>query len=105
MPGSSSQATLGLPPNFKRLRQYQEQVEQGQRGYLKEINGDAILAAIEQLESRFDGMEQRLDGIVGRLDGIVGRVDGIVGRLDVMDTRQQAAYVSYTPLNNMRIQC
>ena len=91
MPGSSSQATLGLRPNFKRLRQYQEQVEQGQRGYLEEINGDAILAAIEQLKSRFDGMEQRLDGIVGRLD--------------VMDTRQQAAYVSYTPLNGMRIQC
>lgn len=90
MPGSSSQATLGLPPNFKRLRQYQEQVEQGQRGYLEEINGDAILAAIKQLESRFDGMEQRLDGIVGRLD--------------VMDTRQQAAYVSYIPLNDMRIQ-
>ncbi|OCK92409.1 uncharacterized protein K441DRAFT_663039 [Cenococcum geophilum 1.58] len=88
---SSPQATLGLPPDFKRLRQYQEQVEQGQRGYLEKINGDAILAAIKGLESRFDGVEQRLDGIVGRLD--------------VIDTRQQTAYISYTPLNDMQIQC
>ena len=99
-PSSSSQATLSLPPDSNRLRQCQEQVEQGQRGYFEEINklqniqafnSDAILAAIERLGSRFDGVEQRLDGIVGRLD--------------VMDTRQQAGYVSYTPLNDMRIQC
>ena len=96
---SSSQATLGLPPDFNRLRQCQEQVEQGQRGYFEinklrnipAFNSDAIFAAIERLASRFDGVEQRLDGIVGRLD--------------VMDTRQQAAYVSYTPLNDIRMQC
>ena len=101
---SSSQA--GSLPDFNRLRQCQEQVEQAQRGYFDEINklqnvpafnSDAILAAIERLGRRFDAVEQRLDGVEQRLDGIVGR-------LDVMDTRQQAAYVLYTPLNNMRIQ-
>ena len=89
--GSSSRATPGSPPDFVRLRQLQEQAEQAQHDYFEEINklqnvpafnGNAILAAIRQLENRFDGVEQRLDGIVGRLD--------------VMDTRQQAAYVSYT---------
>ena len=112
---------LGSPPDFNRLRQCQEQVEQGQqqveqgqRGYFEEINklqnvptfnGGAILAAIERLGSRFDGVERRLDGVERRLDGMEQRLDGIVGRLDVMDTRQQAAYVSYIPLNDMRIQC
>ena len=105
---------LGSPPDFNRLRQCQEQVEQGQLGYFEEINklqniptfnGGAILAAIERLGSRFDGVERRLDGVEQRLDGVEQRLDGIVGRLGVMDTRQQAAYVSYTPLNDMRIQC
>jgi hypothetical protein len=97
---SSSQAMPGPLPDFNRLRQLQEQAEQAQHGYFEEINkfqnvpafnGGAILAAIEQLGRRFDAVEQGLDGIVGRLNA--------------MDTRQQAAYVAYTPLNDMRIQC
>jgi hypothetical protein len=104
----------GPLPDFNRLRQLQEQAEQVQHGYFEEINklqnvpafnGGAILAAIQQLGRRFDAVEQRLDGVEQRLDGVGQRLDGVVGRLNAMDTRQQAAYVAYTLLNDMRIQC
>jgi len=113
-PRSSSQSMPGSLPDFNRLRQLQEQAEQAQHGYFKEIsklqnvpafNGGTILAAIKRLSRRFDAVEQRLNGVEQRLDGVGQRLDGMVGRLNVMDTRQQAAYVSYTPLNDMRIQC
>jgi hypothetical protein len=39
--------------------------------------GNAIIAALTQINTRLGVIDRRLDGIDGRLDGIDGRLDGM----------------------------